>query len=344
MSEAKKDGLSSLDMDGAQLWLKQHFGKQMEKFKEVKEAFEKFKGDGKMLSKLSEAQCKEYFGDMGLMVYNEKQEQLKKEGVANVGCGGSQSSDFYEFPKSRIDEIFQSVVCVCGEEKDVDDRSTGIVFDIYKSDIYLVVSLHFLGSYRDNLSKDFQKKYDQITKRLKLKKCDMTNNDKIVLHRVSSANPTSFHPPLPFVVNAVACWKADVGSDFAILKLACSPELQHGLVPAKLSYELVPTMRVWVFGFPGHTQLATITPCSVTGIDATQFTLSSLSAPGQSCSAIVADRVVADSHAKVVGYLGGNWDAGGEAFQMYAFRLEGLGNRPSFPKRKASSDESEDSS
>jgi hypothetical protein len=79
--EETKKGLLTLDLDGVQAWLKERFGKQMDKFKEVKDLVEGFPGDGKMLAGLNEPQCDKYFGKIGSLLYNAKQEQLKAEGV-----------------------------------------------------------------------------------------------------------------------------------------------------------------------------------------------------------------------------------------------------------------------
>ncbi|ETI41143.1 hypothetical protein F443_13585 [Phytophthora nicotianae P1569] len=94
-----------------------------------------------------------------------------------------------------------------------------------------------------------------------------------------------------------------------------------------MSLKVYDTMIVDVFGFPGALQdqhfdhdYAIIT-AKITGWSGNQMTLSSLSAPGLSGSAIVCTK-----RGVPVGYMGGGLDgsAKNEQYQSYGFTFQGL--------------------
>jgi len=121
------------------------------------------------------------------------------------------------------------------------------------------------------------------------------------------------------------CWRSSADFDFAIFKVPTSRDVQ--LVRCEMSIDIFPTMHVHVFGFPailqdchfGHPYA--IIPAEVTGTNWNQMTLSTLSAPGLSGSAIVCTK-----RGIPVGYIGDGFDGSpmNEQYQSYGFTLQGI--------------------
>lgn len=110
-------------------------------------------------------------------------------------------------------------------------------------------------------------------------------------------------------------------------KNSSKPPIDDGatfLKLAALSYTVVPTQRVVVFGFPAAQPGPVVTPASVSRVLRGQFALNTLSAPGGSGSAIIATR-----DGLVLGYVGGALDSdhNNTQYQMYAFKLDSLPKR-----------------
>ena len=86
------------------------------------------------------------------------------------------------------------------------------------------------------------------------------------------------------------------------------------------------TRKVHIFGFPGAVSEfesihSAIIPAKITGQDGQYLTLSTLSSPGLSGSAIVCT-----TSGTSIGYLGGGLDSGGknQQYQSYGFSFYGI--------------------
>lgn len=132
-------------------------------------------------------------------------------------------------------------------------------------------------------------------------------------------------PILKFSLDSDVCWRSSADFDFAIFEVAVTQDIQ--LARCTMSSHVVRTMHVHVFGFPGILQDGrfdhpyAIIPAEITGTNWNQMTLSALSSPDLSGSAIVCTK-----RGIPVGCIGGGFDGSeeNEQYQSYGFTLQGI--------------------
>ncbi|KAH9063002.1 hypothetical protein Ae201684P_009267 [Aphanomyces euteiches] len=230
---------------------------------------------------------------------------------------------------------------------------TALVVDRTPTHLYLLTNLHlFLDEeYSDGLSDDFTKEIQRYSKLHPGKKPsgkrkkDAANISAPSIRRskrvkkvpVSSDNfqiaieqlfpdEEELKEVYKFSLESSTCWRCSADFDFAIFEVPTPPNVQLELVRCKMAYRVFPTMPVHVFGFPGSLDGKfdhhyAIIPADVTGTNRNQMTLSTLSAPGLSGSAIVCTK-----RGIPVGYMGGGFDGSSEneQYQSYGFTLQGM--------------------
>ncbi|ETK73753.1 hypothetical protein L915_19352, partial [Phytophthora nicotianae] len=250
--------------------------------------------------------------------------------------------------------LWKSVVRVSSEDV---CSGTALIVDETAMHLYLMTNLHVWtdNTFTDHLSSDFNR---EIRRYLKFHPSKKTNGKKRKDADVMGANvatqprrksprtaamkaPASSDKPqvvveqlLPdkskpeqvhrFSLDSDTCWRSSAAFDFAIFEVAV-PE-NNKLVPCEKSLKVYATMSVDVFGFPGALQDQhfdhdyAIIPAKITGWSGNQMTLSSLSAPGLSGSAIVCTK-----RGVPVGYMGGlDGSTKNEQYQSYGFTFHGV--------------------
>ncbi|KAF0726743.1 hypothetical protein Ae201684_015139 [Aphanomyces euteiches] len=249
-------------------------------------------------------------------------------------------------------KLWKSVVrVVISISSCVEDTGTALVVDRTPTHLYLLTNLHlFLDEeYSDGLSDDFTKEIQRYSKLHPGKKPsgkrkkDAANISAPSIRRskrvkkvpVSSDNfqiaieqlfpdEEELKEVYKFSLESSTCWRCSADFDFAIFEVPTPPNVQLELVRCKMAYRVFPTMPVHVFGFPGSLDGKfdhhyAIIPAEVTGTNRNQMTLSTLSAPGLSGSAIVCTK-----RGIPVGYMGGGFDGSSEQYQSYGFTLQGM--------------------
>ncbi|KAH9062922.1 hypothetical protein Ae201684P_021068 [Aphanomyces euteiches] len=251
-------------------------------------------------------------------------------------------------------KLWKSVVrVVISISSCVEDTGTALVVDRTPTHLYLLTNLHlFLDEeYSDGLSDDFTKEIQRYSKLHPGKKPsgkrkkDAANISAPSIRRskrvkkvpVSSDNfqiaieqlfpdEEELKEVYKFSLESSTCWRCSADFDFAIFEVPTPPNVQLELVRCKMAYRVFPTMPVHVFGFPGSLDGKfdhhyAIIPADVTGTNRNQMTLSTLSAPGLSGSAIVCTK-----RGIPVGYMGGGFDGSSEneQYQSYGFTLQGM--------------------
>ncbi|KAH9090945.1 hypothetical protein Ae201684P_006348 [Aphanomyces euteiches] len=235
----------------------------------------------------------------------------------------------------------------------VEDTGTALVVDRTPTHLNLLTNLHlFLDEeYSDGLSDDFTKeilRYSKLHPGKKpsgKRKKDAANISAPSIRRskrvkkvpVSSdifqiaieqlfPDEEELKEVYKFSLESSTCWRCSADFDFAIFEVPTPPNVQLELVRCEMAYRVVPTMPVHVFGFPGSLDGKfdhhyAIIPAEVTGTNRNQMTLSTLSAPGLSGSAIVCTK-----RGIPVGYMGGGFDGSpeNEQYQSYGFTLQGM--------------------
>ncbi|KAH9131907.1 hypothetical protein AeRB84_021535 [Aphanomyces euteiches] len=230
---------------------------------------------------------------------------------------------------------------------------TALVVDRTPTHLYLLTNLHlFLDEeYSDGLSDDFTKEIQRYSKLHPGKKSsgkrkkDAANISAPSIRRsqrvkkvpVSSdifqiaieqlfPDEEELKEVYKFSLESSTCWRCSADFDFAIFEVPTPPNVQLELVRCEMAYRVFPTMPVHVFGFPGSLDGKfdhhyAIIPAAVTGTNRNQMTLSTLSAPGLSGSAIVCTK-----RGIPVGYMGGGFDGSSEneQYQSYGFTLQGM--------------------
>ncbi|OQR81454.1 crinkler (CRN) family protein [Thraustotheca clavata] len=242
----------------------------------------------------------------------------------------------------------------------VEDTGTALVVDRTPTHLYLLTNLHlFLDEeYSDVLSDDFTK---EIQRYLKLhpgkkpsgkRKNDAANISAPLIRRSKRLKkvPVFFQIAIEqlfrdqgalqkeklkevykFSLESGICWRCSSDFDFAIFEVPTPPNVQLELVRCEMAYGVYPSMPVHVFGFPGSLKGKfdhdyAIIPAEVTGTQGSQMTLSTLSAPGLSGSAVVCTKMGIP-----VGYMGGGFDGSSknEQYQSYGFTFFGMPRLPS---------------
>ncbi|KAF0744047.1 hypothetical protein Ae201684_001680 [Aphanomyces euteiches] len=251
-------------------------------------------------------------------------------------------------------KLWKSVVrVVISISSCVEDTGTALVVDRTPTHLYLLTNLHlFLDEeYSDGLSDDFTKEIQRYSKLHPGKKPsgkrkkDAANISAPSIRRskrvkkvpVSSdifqiaieqlfPDEEELKEVYKFSLESSTCWRCSADFDFAIFEVPTPPNVQLELVRCKMAYRVFPTMPVHVFGFPGSLDGKfdhhyAIIPAEVTGTNRNQMTLSTLSAPGLSGSAIVCTK-----RGIPVGYMGGGFDGSSEneQYQSYGFTLQGM--------------------
>ncbi|KAF0702960.1 Aste57867_7721 [Aphanomyces stellatus] len=250
-------------------------------------------------------------------------------------------------------EVWKSVVGIVVKDSMVTfATSTALVVDRTSTHLYLLTNLHFFPEETyECLSSEFInniKKYwtDKSLKKAHGKRKNDSTSDsgpsipksqrmKTAVSYVTDPILIQIEQLYPdeealkkvheFTLESDICWRSSVDFDFAILKIPLQAT-QLDLVGCKMAFSVYPTMPVHVFGFPGNLvggkfkHRYAIIPAQVTGIMWNQMTLSTLSAPGLSGSAIVCT-----TRGTPVGYFGGLFDGStNEQYQSYGFTLQGL--------------------
>ncbi|CAK4616117.1 unnamed protein product [Aphanomyces euteiches] len=264
-------------------------------------------------------------------------------------------------------KLWKSVVRITIEDSSGPiDSSTALVVDRTSNHLYVLTNLHlFLGElFCDALSPEFKKQIKLYSKLHPGKK----SNAKRKNESASDSGPSIRRSkckkaPDSYGIFQIAieqlfpdeealkevnkcslksdiCWECSATFDFAILEIPTPPNAQLELVPCEMAFGVFATMPVHVFGFPGNLEAGkfdhqyAIIPAEVTGTNRNQMTLSTLSAPGLSGSAIVCTK-----RGIPIGYLGGGFDgtSKNEQYQSYGFTLQGI---PSYlPSALSSQDE-----
>ncbi|KAG3137343.1 hypothetical protein PC128_g25758 [Phytophthora cactorum] len=253
--------------------------------------------------------------------------------------------------------LWKSVVRVSSEDV---CSGTALVVDQTPTHLYLMTNLHLWidATFTDHLSADFKleiKRYlrlhpsrktngrkrkdadvkdanvamqprrkSQRTAAMKKKTPALSDKPQIVVEQLlpDTTNPEEVHR---FGLDRDTCWRSSAAFDFAIFEVPVPRN--NKLVRCKTSLKVYDTMSVDVFGFPGALQDQrfehdyAIIPAKITGWSGNQMTLSSLSAPGLSGSAIVCTK-----RGVPVGYIGGGLDgsAKNKQYQSYGFTFHGL--------------------
>ncbi|KAG7375221.1 hypothetical protein PHYPSEUDO_002453 [Phytophthora pseudosyringae] len=241
--------------------------------------------------------------------------------------------------------MWKSVVRVSSEDV---CSGTALVVDRTPTHLYLLTNLHLWvdATFTDHLSADFKneiKRYQRLHPKLKTSGRKREGGDVRRKSPRKSAKKTPVVSDKPQVVveqlvpdvlelnevhrfslDSDVCWRSSAAFDFAIFEVAAPRDID--LVRCKTSIAVFATMGVHVFGFPGALQDQkfdhpyAIIPAEVTGWSGNQMTLSSLSAPGLSGSAIVCTK-----RGVPVGYIGGGFDGGKNAqYQSYGFTFHGI--------------------
>ncbi|KAH9085618.1 hypothetical protein Ae201684P_005324 [Aphanomyces euteiches] len=251
-------------------------------------------------------------------------------------------------------KLWKSVVrVVISISSCVEDTGTALVVDRTPTHLYLLTNLHlFLDEeFSDGLSDDFTKEIQRYSKLHPGKKPsgkrkkDAANISAPSIRRskrvkkvpVSSdifqiaieqlfPDEEELKEVYKFSLESSTCWRCSADFDFAIFEVPTPPNVQLELVRCEMAYRVFPTMPVHVFGFPGSLDGKfdhhyAIIPAAVTGTNRNQMTLSTLSAPGLSGSAIVCTK-----RGIPVGYMGGGFDGSSEneQYQSYGFTLQGM--------------------
>ncbi|EEY67634.1 Crinkler (CRN) family protein [Phytophthora infestans T30-4] len=251
--------------------------------------------------------------------------------------------------------MWKSVVRVSSEDV---CSGTALVVDQTPTHLYLMTSLHLWtdATFADHLSADFKiqiKQYLRLhpsmkTSGRKRKDADVKDADVATQPRRKSTRtaamktlalsdkpqvvveqllPTTTKPEevTRFSLDKDTCWRCSAVFDFAIFEVAVP--LDNKLIRCNTSLTVYDTMSVDVFGFPGALQdqdfghAYAIIPARITAWCENRMTLSSLSAPGLSGSAIVCTK-----RGVPVGYIGGGLDgsAKNEQYQSYGFTFQGI--------------------
>ncbi|CAK4628522.1 unnamed protein product, partial [Aphanomyces euteiches] len=251
-------------------------------------------------------------------------------------------------------KLWKSVVrVVISISSCVEDTGTALVGDRTPTHLYLLTNLHlFLDEeYSDGLSDDFTKEIQRYSKLHPGKKPsgkrkkDAANISAPSIRRskrvkkvpVSSdifqiaieqlfPDEEELKEVYKFSLESSTCWRCSADFVFAIFEVPTPPNVQLELVRCEMAYRVFPTMPVHVFGFTGSLDGKfdhhyAIIPAEVTGTNRNQMTLSTLSAPGLSGSAIVCTK-----GGIPVGYMGGGFDGSSEneQYQSYGFTLQGM--------------------
>ncbi|KAH9088093.1 hypothetical protein Ae201684P_008139 [Aphanomyces euteiches] len=249
-------------------------------------------------------------------------------------------------------KLWKSVVrVVISISSCVEDTGTALVVDRTPTHLYLLTNLHlFLDEeYSDGLSDDFTKEIQRYSKlhpgkkpsgkrkkdaanisapsirrSKRVKKVPVSSNIFQIAIEQLFPDEEELKEVYKFSLESSTCWRCSADFDFAIFEVPTPPNVQLELVRCKMAYRVFPTMPVHVFGFPGSLDGKfdhhyAIIPAEVTGTNRNQMTLSTLSAPGLSGSAIVCTK-----RGIPVGYMGGGFDGSSEQYQSYGFTLQGM--------------------
>ena len=243
-------------------------------------------------------------------------------------------------------QLWKSVVRISST---LDFTATGVVVDRTSSHIYLLTNLHL---WVDEYFSDFLS--EQFTKEVRRLK-NILRNTKFAAKRENHGAESSSERPrrkprttisavtdepdilveqmqdnamveaFKFKLNGNQCWRSSADFDFAIFQIATPEPEKVLLCSCPRSTDIYTTMNVHILGFPaalvdkkfGYSYA--IIPAQVTGMDQNRMTLTALSAPGLSGSAIICTH-----RGVLVGYLGFDSTGDNEQYQSYGFTLQGL--------------------
>ncbi|KAF0716963.1 Aste57867_2568 [Aphanomyces stellatus] len=293
-------------------------------------------------------------GTMGLS----KREALYVVVSANVPDNGEWSAEELSTIHPQVQwKLWKSVVRIIVKDASVRiNFSTALVVDRTSTHLYLLTNLHlFLGEeFTDALSSDFKKEIKRYSKLHPGKKANGKRKNESARDSGRSIRRTTrpTNAPVSYDITGIQieieqlisyeeglkgvhefslvsdiCWDCSATFDFAILKIPIPDDTQLKLVRCEMAFGVHATMHVHVYGFPGNLKDGkfdhqyAIIPAEITGTNRNQMTLSALSAPGLSGSAIVCTK-----RGIPVGYLGGGFDGSSknEQYQSYGFTLHGI--------------------
>jgi hypothetical protein len=210
-----------------------------------------------------------------------------------------------------IDRIRESVLSILNSQDEV--IATAIVWDYTPNEVLLLTNYHTWDSEEFKYCFPPNKK----SKKSKKKAEDEEEDDKddVENEELGLQNKGEFDQK--FVLTADLFYKWDKETDFAVLKL---PKEGFTMRRMPIHQRVVETMKIYAFGYVGHSKQFNITGGEVSGFIADGFTMNLLFAPGYSGAAILADYL-----GRAIGYMGGNWDASKEKnsqHQSYAYRFD----------------------